>query len=920
MTGKRYSWWVVAFAAIAVIGNFWLAYYLIVGLGADGVDVRDATGRAVVTEVWPDSPAEQAGMKAGDLLVEVDGQQIGNVVDWLSQRMNFQRGKPIAIQVQRVGQPIHLKMVIHGTTWDDFTASQKSSQIIFLANKFITLVIGLFVVFSRPKDFVSRLGGGVLVSMATVYEAFQWGMASSIRALPVVVAIAVMLVYVSAAIRTPLLAGFFCLFPKKLFSNRWAWAAFLAGPLLSAAYSFYLLARTVYDPQHLSGLTRPWVLAILGLQSLVYLAIAVVVVLLNYWRLESVTDRRRFRVVSWGALLGMVFYVPRVIGTALVDFNPALTAFLESPTTNLVCSIGMLVFPLSFAYAILKHKLFDVRVMIRRGLQYALARNFLRAIPVVAAGVLVLDVISHGNQPLFGVLKSRGAVYVAIAALAGLAYAQRQTWLSGLDRRFFRDKYDAHQLFREIVDEVKHAGSVDQVASSVATRVAGALHAEFCALLQRKPGEPLYRVVAAAPVGALTADLPATNKLIPLVRMLDRSVPITLAESGWLGQQLPQVDKEFLHNARIELLVPVSLDEGQTEVLLVMGAKRSEEPYSGEDTALLENVASALGLLLMRGASMAPGRSFEECAACGTCYDTGTTRCEQDRTLLTLVASARLLGERYRLEKRLGQGGMGKVYRATDLSLNRAVAVKMIRDEFFANQKAVEKFRQESQVTGSFTHPNVVTVHDFGVDTNQRVFLVMELLEGITLREEMRVNKRLTAGRTLELFAELCAGIGAAHQRGLVHRDLKPENIFLARTNAREMVKITDFGIAKVMPEFTNDTSNTATGVLVGTMRYMSPEQLRGGAMTARWDIWALSVMAFEALCGSAPCAGSDFATLQGAILGLQFPEVGTLVPEAPARWQEFFARAFAKEEAERPESAEVFWRELRRSVGEDRK
>jgi hypothetical protein len=119
--------------------------------------------------------------------------------------------------------------------------------------------------------------------------------------------------------------------------------------------------------------------------------------------------------------------------------------------------------------------------------------------------------------------------------------------------------------------------------------------------------------------------------------MLDRSVPITLAESGWLGQQLPQVDKDFLHNARIELLVPVALEEGQIEVLLVMGAKRSEEPYSSEDTALLENVASALGLLLMRGAAMTPGRSFEECAACGTCYDTGTTRCEKDKTLLTRV-------------------------------------------------------------------------------------------------------------------------------------------------------------------------------------------------------------------------------------------------------------------------------------------
>jgi hypothetical protein len=118
----------------------------------------------------------------------------------------------------------------------------------------------------------------------------------------------------------------------------------VAGPLLGAGYSLYLLARTVYDPEHLSGLTKPWVLAVLGLQSLVYLVLAVVVVLPNYWRLESVTDQRRFRVVSYGALMGMVFYLPRVIGTALVDFNPTLTAFLESPTTNLVCRVGMLGF------------------------------------------------------------------------------------------------------------------------------------------------------------------------------------------------------------------------------------------------------------------------------------------------------------------------------------------------------------------------------------------------------------------------------------------------------------------------------------------------------------------------------------------------------------------------------------------------
>jgi tRNA A-37 threonylcarbamoyl transferase component Bud32 len=915
MSSRRYPWQIVAVAAISIIGNFYLGYYLLFGLAADGVAVGAVSGRTVVTTVWEDTPAERAGMSEGDVLVDVNGQRIGNVVDWLAQRMNFEADKPIEIRVERAGLPVDLKMVVHGKLWDELNRASKTSQLIFLANKFITLLIGLFVVFSRPKDVVSRLGGWVLVTMGTIYEAFQWGMAASVRSLPLLVAVAVMLVYVSASIRTPLLAAFFCLFPKQLFAKRWIWTLFVAGPLLATIYSLYLFARTVYDPRHLSGLAPPWLLASLGVQSLVYMLVALIVIPLNYWRLESVSDRRRFRVLSYGALLGMVFYLPRVVGTVFADMRPALERFFYSPTSDLVCNVGALIFPLSFAYAILRQRLFDVRVILRRGLQYALARNFLLAIPIMAAGLLLVDLIFHGSQPLFGVLKARGAVYVAMAALAGMAFSQRQSWLSGLDRRFFRDKYDAHRLFREIVEEIRHAINVEQVSPNVVARVAEALHAEFCALLLRKPAESLYHVVAAAPVGSLVAGLPATNKLIPLVRMLDRSVPITLAESGWLGQQLPQVDKDFLHDARIDLLVPVALAEGATEALLVLGAKRSEEPYSSEDTALLENVASALGLLLMRGAPSIQGRSIEECPACGSCYDTGTTKCEKDDSLLTLVATPRMLGQRYRLEQRLGQGGMGKVYRATDLSLNRGVAVKMIRDEFFTNQHTIEKFRQESRVTGGFAHPNVVTVHDFGVDTNQRVFLVMELLEGITLREEFRGKRRLTPERTLELFHGICEGVAAAHARGLLHRDLKPENIFLARTSLREVVKITDFGIAKVLPEFTNQTSDTVTGVLVGTIRYMSPEQLRGKSISPRWDIWALSVIAFEALCGSAPFAGTDYATLQSTIMGINFPEVATLVPEAPAKWQQFFARAFSHLEENRPESIEIFWTELKQCL-----
>jgi tRNA A-37 threonylcarbamoyl transferase component Bud32 len=694
--------------------------------------------------------------------------------------------------------------------------------------------------------------------------------------------------------------------------NRWLWAGFCVGPLVATIYALYLFGRAVYDPEHLTALTPPWVLLVFGVQSLVYLGAVLVALPVSYLKLETVTDRRRFRVLVFGALVAMVFYLPRVIGTALMNLSPWFYEFFDSPYVYMACTLGMLIFPMAFAYAILKQRLFDLRVIIRRGVQYALARRVLVAIPLVAIGLLFGTVVAQGSQPLFSVLKTHAGSYVAIAALAALASTQRQKWLSALDRRFFRDKYDAQQLFREIVEEIRRAESVEEVAQQVVGRVAEALHTQGCGLLVRKPEESLYRIVAVAPPGSLSTDLPATNKLIPLVRMLECPVPITQAGTGWVGQQLPQVDKDFLQKAHIELLVPVALKEGSTEALLVLGGKLSEEPYSHEDTTLLENVAGALALLLMRGSALHPGRAFEECPTCGACYDTGTTRCKKESTALVLVATPRMLAGRYRLEKRLGHGGMGKVYRATDMSLNRDVAVKMIRDEFFADQKAIDKFRQESQVTGSFAHPNVVTVYDFGVEAGQRVFLVMELLEGITLRQELRARKRLDAARTLELFNGICAGVEAAHARGLIHRDLKPENIFLSNKDGREFVKITDFGIAKSLPQTVDETRDTMTGVLVGTMKYMSPEQLRGRPPSPLWDLWALAVIVYEAICGCAPFVGEDSETLRIAILGTHFPPVTELWPDAPLRWQAFFEGAFAHEEEQRAQSVAEFWGELR--------
>jgi serine/threonine-protein kinase len=198
---------------------------------------------------------------------------------------------------------------------------------------------------------------------------------------------------------------------------------------------------------------------------------------------------------------------------------------------------------------------------------------------------------------------------------------------------------------------------------------------------------------------------------------------------------------------------------------------------------------------------------------------------------------------------------MGKVYAATDGALGRRVAVKVIRDEWVVSDAAVRRFRREARAVAGFAHPNVVTVYDYGVEAGAPPFLVMELLEGATLRDEIARSTRLGPARTLEVLPGVCSAVDAARRRQLVHRDLKPENIFLTDGGA---VKILDFGVAKLLSPGddvpgSQSTFETETGVLVGTVGYMSPEQLLGECPAVSWDLWTLTVVAYETVTGTLP-------------------------------------------------------------------
>jgi serine/threonine-protein kinase len=221
-----------------------------------------------------------------------------------------------------------------------------------------------------------------------------------------------------------------------------------------------------------------------------------------------------------------------------------------------------------------------------------------------------------------------------------------------------------------------------------------------------------------------------------------------------------------------------------------------------------------------------------------------------------------VLDDKYRLEERLGEGGMGAVYRAMHLLIERPVAVKVLSQRLVTDDAAKERFRREARAAGRLQHTNAVAVTDFGETKEGLVYLVMELLEGKPLREVLAQDAPLDPARAVSLMLQISAAVEAAHEAGILHRDLKPGNIFLVqRPDSPYIVKVLDFGIAKIADaggEFNLNDTLTGTGVMIGTPRYMSPEQCDGAQLTPASDVYSLGVILYEMLTGQTPFNGAS--------------------------------------------------------------
>ncbi len=299
----------------------------------------------------------------------------------------------------------------------------------------------------------------------------------------------------------------------------------------------------------------------------------------------------------------------------------------------------------------------------------------------------------------------------------------------------------------------------------------------------------------------------------------------------------------------------------------------------------------------------------KKCPTCGKSYENAPTLCPADGTVLVKTGDAlvgQTLASKYSIEERISEGGMGTVYRATHILMEKAVAIKVLHPSLAADDKIVARFTREAKAASRISNPHALTVTDFGESENGIVFLVMEYLRGQTLKEVIRGEGRMPLARVVEVTRQICGALDAAHAEGVVHRDLKSDNIMLEEVaGGNDWAKVLDFGIAKILETGGADPELTAPNLIIGTPQYMSPEQCsQSSDIDARSDIYSVGVILYEMLVGHVPFMGESATAIMLKHLQEPPPSVLDERKDLPPAVGAVIARALSKLPEERQESA----------------
>jgi serine/threonine-protein kinase len=437
------------------------------------------------------------------------------------------------------------------------------------------------------------------------------------------------------------------------------------------------------------------------------------------------------------------------------------------------------------------------------------------------------------------------------------------------------------------VERIAELDSLADISPLVSQQLAATMHPSTIAILYREtPGSEMrfrYRSASGLEMG------PALSDGLHILRLArETRKPITVD-----GSELPVRERAWLQSMGARLVIPVGMPSQPPGGLLVMGEKRSEEPYGPAELTLLQAIAAQMAVVYERIwlrrqveddrrlkyevlAHVDAGSVdlFKECPVCAACYDNRERTCPRDGAELRhSLPVRRTIDSRYRLDMRIGQGGMGAVFEAFDLRLRRKVAVKLLVGRLFGNLAALRRFEREAEACARLNHPNIIAIHDFGRIGEEGAYLVMDRLHGRTLRLELERMGKLFPAAAVQWFDQFLNGLQAAHAAGVAHRDLKPENIFITPAaeeahalHRGDRITILDFGLAKLSMTEAETQTLTTNGTVMGTIGYMSPEQLSGHVADTRSDLFSTGVIVFESITGDIPFEAANYTDLVRAM------------------------------------------------------
>jgi hypothetical protein len=661
-------------------------------------------------------------------------------------------------------------------------------------------------------------------------------------------------------------------------------------------------------------------------------------------RMARLDERRRVRLFVAGLAAGALpMLVDVLVETLVAPFHRWMDQPSVRPVSGVIFYPLLLSIPFTTTYSVLVDHVLDVRLVVRRAIQYGLARYTAMAALAIPFAALVLYLFRHRGETIVALFSGARPFLLLAATGVGLVTVGMRRWLlAAVDRRFFREQYDARRVLTELAESSRRAASAQELSALLVARVDAALHLDSIAVLVVDPltgqlvaGEGRIRPLS---VSSALATLAAGD-----VRPLD----IDLEDARSPLRRLPEDERQWLADGGFRLLVPFLGSDGSLLGLFALGEKKSELPFDGEDRELLTALAGSTSLTLENrllhespvgrltpraddagdvrrlAPEMQQEFSADECPRCGAVYPHPIPACASCAAVVMPALIPYVLSGKFRFERRIGQGGMGVVYRATDLVLQRPVAVKTLPR---ISPEAALRLRREARAAARIVHPGLAQI--FGAETWRGTpMLIFEFLEAGTLAERLAVRP-LSPVETVRMGVAVADVLERAHASGILHADIKPSNIGYRSDGS---VAVLDFGVARMLgrseaplpmvPTLTRDVSNLTTGYhlvpedavlvelkdLAGTLAYVSPEALTGAPVDPAFDLWSLAVVLYEAVTGLNPFSAAGIVETTSRIRASVVPPIRDYSPTCPPELAAFIHDALHPDRTRRPSTAREF-------------